>query len=177
MHVMSVDGKKLGVVNFHGVAQNLSDRIGATGTAFEPPLWKNIRSMSMQASAGVSGVPTLRQHGPRMAAYQDFRLLLGDAVPWPSMGSWRPGTAWGAAFAFSHSGAGKFPGHPTSPGLVELDSSVPTEGTTGNNVEFVQSMRAHPNLAGRVGALLSRDRGEQSYIALVDLDLRSTSEL
>lgn len=64
-------------------------------------------------------------------------------------------------------------------GSVLLDDALPTSGSTKQQHEFVQSMRAHPVLPHRFGVLMATHKatdGEamdsSSYVAVVDLDYR-----
>jgi WD40 repeat protein len=58
-------------------------------------------------------------------------------------------------------------------GTVQLDDADPNGGSSRNNHEFVQSIRAHPELNNRFGVLLTLASGEQSYVAVVDVDRRA----
>jgi hypothetical protein len=167
MHLMSVHGKKLGVVDFRGIAQDLPK---TRGTVFDPPtMTAGMLAPSMEVAT--TEAPSSRYRMPRLAAYLENRLLFG-------LGPLRSGSR---AVAHSHLTSGEDDHTPEAhipirQGVVELDDADPNGGSTRKNHEFVQSIRAHPALGGRVGALLSRTQGEQSYVALVDLDLRGIEE-
>jgi hypothetical protein len=184
LHLMSVDGKKHGVVDFRGVAraQELS---GSGGTAFEPPFTGMLGSMGAQAAATSLGVPSLRYRVPRLAAYLENRLLFGLAVPRPSImsvpqqASTSPLVGCGSQLQAQHQQAAPKAKGKKAKGdedIVELDDADPNGGSTRKNHEFVQSIRAHPALGSRVGVLLSKTQGEQSYVALVDLDMRAIND-
>jgi len=154
MHVLSVDGKKLGVVDFRGVVQDWVDKggqgIGGANSAAEP--------CCLQV--------------PRLAAQLESRILAGRA-PWPFAGAQRsPICGWQ-----EHRIAGLGPYAVGKPdhlvtGAVQLDDADLNGGSSRNNHEFIQSIRTHPVVKNRVGVLLSLTQAEQSYVALVDMDPR-----
>mmetsp|Transcript_56998 Transcript_56998/g.149969 ORF Transcript_56998/g.149969 Transcript_56998/m.149969 type:complete len:167 (+) Transcript_56998:85-585(+) len=162
MHLLSADGRKLGVVDFRGVVQNFSEK-----------------AVKDHASGGrvESGTPsTCLGQVPRLAGSMQAHIAgrRCGLVPWPfghvanhqSVGR---GCAGIREYDRAKGGLAR-PELVT--GYVQLDDADPNGGSTRNNHEFVQSIRTHPTIKTRVGVLLSLTQGEQSYVALVDLDPR-----
>jgi len=54
-------------------------------------------------------------------------------------------------------------------GTVVLDDADPCSGSRRNSHEYVQSIRAHPAIAQRVGVLMALPEGAESHLALVDV--------
>jgi len=139
MHVMSTEGEKLGVVNFRGVVRNWGEAHPA-GEAERVRAGDN----AQRRVAGPGRSPSRRfLAGLR----QDGRAMGHDA---------------------SHGHKGKA-GRSLLRGVIKLDDADPNGGSSRNNHEFVQSIRAHPVVTNRIGVLLSLTQGETSYVALVDL--------
>lgn len=129
VHVMSVEGANMGVVDFRGLVCS------------DPASNENVSGERLAGSARTClQVPRLFSCGPHA----------------------------------QHLGAVKRDVSRESlvRGVVKLQDSNPDATSPPSNHEFVQSIRAHPTQKNRVGVLLSLTQGEQSYVALVDLDSR-----
>jgi len=157
MHVMSVDGKKLGVVDFRGVVQEWADS-----------------SVPNVVGRSVPPEPCCLQV-PRLAMQLESRILAARA-PWP-FASPQHRSATSCQEQERSAGPGVCsvgqPHQELVQGNVQLDDADPNGGSSRNNHEFIQSIRTHPMVKNRVGVLLSLTQAEQSYVAIVDIDPHS----
>lgn len=149
MHVMGVDGRKLGVVDFCGVVKEYCDQ-SSTGTS-------NMRGFSTELGC---------LQVPHLAAHIESRMMAGRA-PWPFACSFNRNRSLQGPPADAHCQQQHL-----MQGSVQLNDADPNGGSRHTNHEFVQSIRTHPTVKNRVGVLLSLPQGEQSYVTLVDLDPR-----
>jgi len=146
MHLMTVEGKKLGVVDFRGVVQQGAETdaqcIGNMGFAMEPSC------LHLQSRIWSARTPAhfMAAHRWGLAKGQEHKASLPHAT--------------------GHQN------HSLVQGTVQMDDADPNGGSSRNNHEFVQSLRTHPMMKNRVGVILSLPRAEQSCVALVDLDPR-----
>jgi len=165
MHLMGVDGKKFGVVDFRGVVQDWGDGGNAQSalrhtSALEPGCLQMPRLDSSLMALGRSIFGPFTSHSGSSAAY-----------------SGRPGHAtWQQDSRVSPANSPRS-AEPASTrqlvhGLVRLDDADPNGGASCNSHEFVQSIRSHTTMKNRIGALLSfkQMETEKSCVALVDLD-------
>jgi len=169
MHLLSADGRKLGVVDFRGVVRHWSDK----GKLQDPFRSQRAPRDPARDSPGncLGQVPRLA--GSLQAHIAGRRYGLS---PWPfgHVGLHAPMARGVGGDWECHKVRG---GQSVRPqlvqGAVQLDDADPNGGSTRKNHEFVQSIRTHPTIKTRVGVLLSLTQGEQSYVALVDLDPRA----
>jgi len=153
MHLMTVDGAKLGVVDFRGVVQHWAER-GA----------HNAGNRSPAAESGcLQQVPCLARQLESRIFPARAHSHLASAAPrrWSGTTSQDSGLC---AVGGLHQGLVQ--------GRVQLDDADPNGGSSRNNHEFIQSIRTHPLVKNRVGVLLSHAQAERSYVALVDIDPR-----
>lgn len=152
MHLMSVSGKKLGVVDFRGVVQN----------------WSGDDSHGIATSGKQAKYSFMPRLGGALHAHLEagrsswlFRTSPFRGGPWQT-GHLSEQVHGHRALAAQHEQ------HLTQ-GVIQLDDADPNGGSSRNNHEFVQSVRAHPLARNRIAVLLSLTQGETSYVALVDL--------
>jgi len=143
-HLLSVKGKKHGVVDFRGLIRQWSDSC----EEYRPGENRLI------ATADARRHTLLQPPAPEARS------------PWSFM--WGTGAQQAARQVV------------TAPpqlvhGTVQLDASGPGQSSTPRNFEFVQSIRTHPTIQNRVGVLLSHSQVEQSFIALVDMELSAAN--
>jgi len=171
MHLLGVDGRKHGVVDFRGVVQDWV----ANSSKHNPG--------AFEGGASVARGPPSEQgclQVPRFASLQNHLAMRNWPFSAASSSSSVAASRTGLGLAGALLGTGRSNGQDegkTQPQLVqgniELDDADPSGGSSRKNHEFVQSIRTHPTLKNRVGVLLTLTQGEQSYIALVDLDNRA----
>lgn len=154
MHIMSLTGKKLGVIDFRGVVQG----------------WAATHRPAQLQAAEHGCLP----QDQRVAAVSPLESRLRIAhppwrVPFVSLRSHEEITQTFPGQACQTDGTRR---PQLLQGMVRLDDADPNGGSSRNNHEFIQSVRAHPVIINRVAVLLSLSQGEQSYIALVDMDKR-----
>mmetsp|Transcript_102674 Transcript_102674/g.306650 ORF Transcript_102674/g.306650 Transcript_102674/m.306650 type:complete len:977 (-) Transcript_102674:413-3343(-) len=154
MHLMTVDGRKLGVVDFRGVVRQWAER-----------------AAHREASRGAVAEQCCLQV-PRLAMQLESRVFPSRAASHVaaqhrmSLASAQDGMAESVLCAVGH------PQRNLVQGAVQLDDADPNGGSSRNNHEFIQSIRTHPLVKNRVGVLLSLTQAEQSYVALVDMSPR-----
>eukprot|EP00929_Paragymnodinium_shiwhaense_P028266 TRINITY_DN16422_c0_g1_i1.p1 TRINITY_DN16422_c0_g1~~TRINITY_DN16422_c0_g1_i1.p1 ORF type:complete len:939 (+),score=103.11 TRINITY_DN16422_c0_g1_i1:83-2899(+) len=144
LHLLTADGHKAGVVDFRGVVQRWTKKaaLSAAQARFE----------------GSTG-PTLQR---RMRS-----CPFGTLLDWA--GSWqKPKAVKSSTCTATKSAAGG--AQHLIQGSVHLDDADLDSGSTRRHHEFVQSIRTHPQIATRIGVLLSFAEGEQSYVSVVDID-------
>jgi len=168
MHILGVNGKKFGVVDFRGVVQEWVDR-GATQSASRqktseaescclqaPPSYFDVasmgqgRAMHLPFQSHSSGSAASFVRSDHTARQQDSGNRLADA-----------------SFSAEPVDTGQL-----VCGRVRLDDADSNGGSSRNNHEFVQSIRTHQTVTNRIGVLLSMKQTEQSYVVLVDMHRR-----
>jgi len=168
MHVMSVHGKKLGVVDFRGVVQNfVGSDLQGTGVGCSNSITGSGGSGSSRNQATSSCIA-------RLAGGLHSHLDTGRSS-WCSLASSSPHALQqnslsvvarhGARLTAQHH-------HCLNRGAIQLDDASPSGGSSRISHEYVQSIRTHPTARNRVGVLLSLTQGDTSYVALVDLNGR-----
>mmetsp|Transcript_83045 Transcript_83045/g.201253 ORF Transcript_83045/g.201253 Transcript_83045/m.201253 type:complete len:954 (+) Transcript_83045:63-2924(+) len=156
MHLMTVDGRKLGVVDFRGVVQQWPETKGHT-----------TGSRGLTAETCCLQVPRL--------AMQLESGICSARMPSHVTATHRWGLA-GREHTASLPHAVGYPNESLVQGTVQLDDADPNGGSSRNNHEFIQSIRTHPSVKNRVGVLLSLTQAEQSYVAVVDMDPRTLGQ-
>jgi len=174
MHLMSVHGKKLGVVDFRGVVQNF------VGSGSQSTRGVGYGGSSITSSGGGGGSSSITTNQAtssciaRLAGGLPSHLDTGRSS-WLSLASSSPhALQQNSLRAAARHGAGLTSQHHRclSGGAIQLDDASPSGGSSRNSHEFVQSIRAHPTVRNRVGVLLCETQGDTSYVALVDLSCR-----
>lgn len=146
MHVMSTSGQKIGVVDFRGMIRNRPASF-ESDRIFPPVPSNNPYSIgSLQMSA------------------------LWDRRPSFPRGSLRPGLlnhAYGAAQR-----AAALQSENIVRGAIQIDDGERPQGQPRCNHEFVQSLRTHPKVVHRIGALVALTQSDSAYVAILDLACR-----
>lgn len=164
MHLLSVDGRKLGAVDFRGVVQAWNTKTSDELSFLLNPNCLQARNGSMLPQSSSAASEQWARSWRRCSANTSFL----------SSPNWAAGGAQPKAPRYQDL---EPPTAQLRRGSVQLDDADPNGGSSRNNHEFVQSIRTHPAITHRVGVLLSLTQGssgqeELSYVALVDLDRR-----